>query len=102
MNELNTLSGEEKSLLALLFNSSYLLNLHSLCILRFGPCDALGKGSKRSTCTLCQFHVPSLCLMIELVFLYDFARSAKIKCEGFDWTEFHTFKHVQLSLISVV
>ena len=34
--------------------------------------------------------------------LYDFARSAKIKCGGFDWTKFHTFKHVHLSLISVV
>ena len=34
--------------------------------------------------------------------LHDFARSAKIKCGGFDWTKFHTFKHVHLSLISVV
>ena len=40
--------------------------------------------------------------MIELIFLHDFARSAKIKCGGFDWTKFHTFKHVHLSLISVV
>ena len=57
---------------------------------------------KKSTCTLWQFQVPSLCLMIELIFLHDFARSAKIKCGGFDWTKFHTFKHVHLSLISVV
>ena len=49
---LNTLSGEGKSQLALLLDSSCLLNLHSLCILRFGPCDVLGKGSKRSTCML--------------------------------------------------
>ena len=34
--------------------------------------------------------------------LYDFARSAKIKCGGFDWTKFHTIKHVHLRLISVV
>ena len=40
--------------------------------------------------------------MIKLDFLYDFARSAKIKCGGFDWTEICTFKHVQLSLISVI
>ena len=40
--------------------------------------------------------------MIKLVFLHNFARSAKIKCGGFDWTKFHTFKHVHLSLISVV
>ena len=40
--------------------------------------------------------------MIKLDFLDDFDRSSKIKCGGFDWTEFHTFKHVQLSLISVV
>ena len=40
--------------------------------------------------------------MIKLVFLNDFARSAKIKCGGFDWTEFYPFKHVQLSLISVI
>ena len=40
--------------------------------------------------------------MIELVLLYDFARSSKIKCGGFDLTEFYVFKHVQLSLISVI
>ena len=40
--------------------------------------------------------------MIELIFLHDFARSAKIKCGGFDWTKIYPSKHVQLSLISVV
>ena len=40
--------------------------------------------------------------MIELIFLHDFARSAKIKCGGFDWTKIYTYKHVHLNLISVV
>ena len=40
--------------------------------------------------------------MIKLVFLHNFARSAKIKCGGFDRTEIYMLKHVHLSLISVI